>query len=100
MSAFTNRIDDILFEKNLSRSDMYKAIPEITHQRFYNWINLDQTPPSTNLMIKLATFLDTTVEFLVNGIQTHKVYTSDDLIEVQKDKLQKIIELSDLSTIY
>lgn len=99
MSDFTNRIDDILFSKFLTRTDMYKEIPEITHQRFYQWMVRDELPKSVPLMLKIADYLDTTVEFLVRGTNTTKRYTSNEVIENQKSKLRKIAELSDLSSL-
>lgn len=67
MSDFTNRIDKILTEKNLSRRDLAAAIG-VSASVVQSWVQRGSSP-AADTVYKVAMFLGVSMEYLVTGIE-------------------------------
>ena len=87
---FCNRIDSLLAEQNKKRNDMYIAIPEMTSHSMYDWTRRN-TIPSADVALKIAQYLNTTVEYLLTGSESNILAEENATL---KETLAKINELS------
>lgn len=65
MSDFTNRIDNLLNERNLRRADLCRAVG-ISDSTIRTWITRNASP-SVEAAFRVAQFFGVTVEYLVTG---------------------------------
>lgn len=66
MNDFVERIDTLLAHQKKKRSSLYEAVPEINSHSIYDWTRRN-TVPAADVAVKIAEFLNTSVEFLVTG---------------------------------
>lgn len=66
MNDFVERIDTLLAQQNKKRSNLYEAVTEINSHSIYDWTRRN-TVPAADVAVKIAEFLNTSVEFLVTG---------------------------------
>ena len=66
MTEFYYRIDKLLKEKNLSQKELSAFIGLKSSQIFSNW-KQRSTIPAANIAVKIAQYLNTSVEYLVTG---------------------------------
>ena len=65
MNVFVERIDELLKEKNLSRNDLNSAIG-LPKNIIAQW-KIRETIPAADVAVKIADYLETSVEYLVTG---------------------------------
>ena len=102
MSAFTERLDNSLKEMKKTKKELF-AYVGISPQSFYDWKNRN-TIPAADIAVKIAQYLNTTVEYLITG-QKYKAQNDiqknmqNDLIALStenqklKDKIDKALEV-------
>lgn len=66
MNDFVERIDTLLAHQKKKRSSLYEAVPEINSHSIYDWTRRN-TVPAADVAVKIAEFLNTSVEFLITG---------------------------------
>lgn len=88
MNGFVDRIDELLRLKKLTRKDLAKSL-NIPHNCIAQW-KLRGSIPNALTAVKIAKFLNTSVEYLVTG-EASSVDSSE--IDVLKDKLSRIEKL-------
>ena len=71
MSIFIEQVDKLLSESRKTKIELAKYAG-ISTQSFYDWKNRN-TVPSADVAVKIADFLNTSVEFLVTG-QEKNIY--------------------------
>lgn len=64
MSDFTSRIDNILNERKMKRSDLYKTL-DIPQTSFSSWIK--GSIPNAEIALKISRFLNVSLEYLITG---------------------------------
>ena len=97
MSAFTERLDNFLKEKKKTKKELFDFVG-ISSQSFYDWKKRD-TIPAADIAVKIAQYLNTTVEYLITG-QKYNLESDiqSDLLELTtenqklKDKIGKALE--------
>lgn len=89
MSDFYNRIDEQLKVKKISQKDMCNGIG-ISAQAFTNWKSRESIP-SADVALKIAQYLNTTVEYLLTGSESNILAEENATL---KETLAKINELS------
>ena len=72
MLGFYERIEELIKQKNTSQKDLSVYLELSTPQIFANWKQRGSIPPA-DTAVKIADFLDTSVEFLVTG-QEKNIY--------------------------
>ena len=65
MSIFIEQVDKLLSENGKTKIELARYAG-ISTQSFYDWKNRN-TVPSADVAVKIAQFLNTTVEYLVTG---------------------------------
>lgn len=65
MNVFVDRIDELLKNKGLNRNDLNNAI-KLQKNTIAQW-KIRETIPSADIAVKIAQFLNTSVEYLVTG---------------------------------
>lgn len=65
MSIFIEQVDKLLSESGKTKIELAKYAG-ISTQSFYDWKNRN-TVPAADVAVKIADFLNTSVEFLVTG---------------------------------
>lgn len=65
MNVFVDRIDELLKNKGLNRNDLNNAI-DLQKNTIAQW-KIRETIPSADIAVKIAQFLNTSVEYLVTG---------------------------------
>lgn len=88
MLDFYKRIDDLLSHKKKSQKDLSDFLQLTSSQIFSNWKQRNSIP-SADVAVKIADYLDTSVEYLVTGNEkdTYKE-KYDDL----KSAMQELID--------
>ncbi len=66
MNDVLSRIYEELEKKKISPSDMCKEL-KIANSTFFTWKTKDKIPPTESLIV-ISNFLDTTIDYLVNGV--------------------------------
>lgn len=90
MSDFVKRIDDLLNSQNKKRTNLYEAVPEINAHSLYDWTRRNCVP-SADIALKIAQYLNTTVEYLITGTESNVLAKENTAL---KETLAKINELS------
>ena len=88
MSIFTERIDNLLKEKKKTKKELFNHIG-ISSQSFYDWKNRN-TIPAADIAVKIAQYLNTTVEYLITGNKNNPL--ADENKEL-KNKIDKAINI-------
>lgn len=83
MNVFVERIDELLKKKNLSRNDLNSAIG-LPKNIIAQW-KIRETIPAADVAVKIAQYLDTSVEYLVNG-------TEKDAYKEKYDNLKEAVQ--------
>ena len=65
--SFVDRIDDLLKKQKKNRNDLYKDL-DIPKNLIGQWKQRG-TIPNASIACKIADYLNTSVEFLVNGVE-------------------------------
>ena len=91
MNEFVNRIDNLLSQKNLKRNNLYEAIEEINAHSFYDWSRRG-TVPSADIAYKIASFLGTSVEYLITGNEELPSETKNRILEKKLEDIRNIID--------
>lgn len=65
MSIFNDRIDNLLKENGKTKKELAEYVG-ISPQSFYDW-KTRNTIPAADIAVKIAIFLNTSVEYLVTG---------------------------------
>lgn len=81
--SFVARIDDLLKKQKKNRNDLYKDL-DIPKNLIGQW-KQRETIPNASIACKIADYLNTSVEFLVNGIEK-------DSYKVKYENLKSIIQ--------
>lgn len=87
--TFTDRIERLLKEQGKKKADFSKEIGT-GKQNFYDWKKRGNTP-TADIAVKIARYLNTSVEYLVTGKETNeykKMY--EDLLE----QIEFILEMA------
>ena len=66
MLDFYKRIDKLLKQKKLSQKELSKFLDLSSVQIYSNWKQRDSIP-SADMAVKIADFLETSVEYLIQG---------------------------------
>lgn len=82
MSDFVDRIDFLLSKQNKKRNSLYESVPGINAHSLYDW-NRRNCVPAADTALKIAQYLNTTVEYLLTGTET---------ISQKNEKAEKTIE--------
>lgn len=85
MNNFWNRTNDLLKQQGNTQLELCTTC-EINHQTFRGWI-VHGTYPNALQVVKIAKFLNTSVEYLVTGIEPD---TSKLELEQLKAKLREL----------
>ena len=91
MNEFVDRIDNLLNQKNLKRNNLYEAIKEINAHSFYDWKRRGCVP-SADIAYKIASYLGTSVEYLITGNEELPCEKKNKLLEKKLEDIKKIIE--------
>lgn len=89
MTEFYYRIDKLLKEKNLSQKELSAFIGLKSSQIFSNW-KQRSTIPAANIAVKIAQYLNTSVEFLITGKENNH------LADENKRLQEKIKSIADI----
>lgn len=91
MENFFSRIDDLLAEKGMTQKTLAEHLGLSSSQIYSNW-KARNSIPSADVALKIADYLHTSVEYLVNGDTTAKNKQVKDRQSkaIQKD-LEKIL---------
>ena len=87
MSDFVNRIDELLAKQNKNRNDIYNDL-NIAKNLIGQWKQRN-TIPAADIALKIAQYLNTTVEYLVNGTESQDSNKSEKMIEEITQVLEK-----------
>lgn len=90
MLGFYERIEKLIKQKNISQKDLSVYLELSTPQIFANWKQRGSIPPA-DTAVKIADFLDTSVEFLVTG-QEKDIYKQkyDELRELVDESIERL----------
>ena len=66
--TFSERLDSLMQEQNVQKNTLAQLV-NISTQTFYDW-KKKGTVPSADVAVKIASFLGTTVEYLITGKET------------------------------
>ena len=86
---FCIRIDELLTARNKKRSDLYAAIPDISAHSIYDWTRRN-TIPSADIALKIAQFLNTSVEYLLTGIDTNPLSAENAELKKRLNEIYKL----------
>lgn len=86
MLGFYERIEELLKQKNSSQKDLSVYLELSTPQIFANWKQRGSIPPA-DTAVKIADFLDTSVEFLITGREK-------DIYKQKYDELRELVDES------
>ena len=84
---FFSRIEDMLKEKKKTQKDMVSYIG-ISAQSFTNWKSMNSIP-SADVAVKIADYLETSVEYLITGKESDEYKNKYDDI---KSAMRKVID--------
>jgi len=80
-TKFVERINTLLKKKNISKAEFYSDL-NLANNSITAWGNKNQSP-SADTALKIAQYLNTTVEYLLTGTET---------ISQKNEKAEKTIE--------
>ena len=92
MSDFTDRIETLLLAKGIKKSEFTDA-NGIHLQSFYDWKKRG-TIPSADVAVKIASYLGTSVEWLVTGTESTPESAATIENTALKDKLARIVKIA------
>ncbi len=90
MSIFTERIDNLLKEKKKTKKELFNHIG-ISSQSFYDWKNRN-TIPAADIAVKIAQYLNTTVEYLITGNKSNPLIDENKELKNKIDKAINILQ--------
>lgn len=88
MSDFVDRIDNLLAQQKKKRNNLYEVVKEINSHSMYDWARRN-TVPSADIAVKIAEFLNTSVEYLITGNETNVYKTKYDNL---RNKIESALE--------
>ena len=88
MTEFYYRIDELLKENNLSQKELSAFIGLKSSQIFSNWKQRN-TIPAANVAVKIAQFINTSVEYLVTGNEPD---TYKEKYDNLKNKIESVLK--------
>lgn len=89
MSAFTDRIEKLLTEKKISKIEFCEKIA-LPKQSLYDWKKRN-TIPAADIALKIAQYLNTTVEYLVNGTESNPLQEEVTTLKEKIEQAKKIL---------
>ena len=90
MLELYKRIDDLLIKRNVSQKDLSDFLGLSSAQVYSNWKQRNSIP-SADVALKIAQYLNTTVEYLLTGSESNILAEENATL---KETLAKINELS------
>lgn len=84
---FFERLEELIKEQNVSKKDL-AAFAGITTQSFYDWSKRN-TIPAADIALKIAQYLNTSVEYLLTGVETNEYKIKYDSL---RTKIQKLLD--------
>jgi len=83
MDSFGNRLREIRKEKNLSQNELAKLLE--TNHSVIGKYERDEVKPSIDVVKKIASFLDTTVAYLLGEDQNQDLFKDPDMLRRLKE---------------
>jgi transcriptional regulator with XRE-family HTH domain len=91
MLDFYNRIDFLLKNKKATQKDLVNYLGLSSIQIYSNWKQRDSIP-SADIAVKIARFLETSVEYLITGNDENPLTEKNEKLERKLEDIKKIIE--------
>ena len=87
---FSERLEFLLEKKGVSKVEV-ALIAGISTQTFYDW-KKKNTVPSADTAVKIAQYLETSVEYLITGKEESPLADKVEKLENKIDSIRKIID--------
>lgn len=88
--SFSDRLEKLLIEKGKTKIEV-ASFAGIKTQTFYDWRKKGSVP-SADTAVKIAKFLETSVEYLITGKEENPLSKKVDNLTQKIDEIRKIIE--------